>query len=252
MPLIRPSNRKTFPTSFYLSRPLPVTPRAVSLSLLLTVLAAWSSAVSAKSSSSWPVYSGDDAVIRLAVMPLDIRIEAPTPLSGNNLQLLLALSGSNGGIGQLREKASREFSDFLTQQVQQQFGSFFADERVSLVEAGAPLTLHMDFELIIRQKIVDILSRREYDLEKGVMTAYGRFRYRVQGSGDTALHEGGVDISALKLNTRYRTRAPKDGGVVEDTTREATERLLEEIAEEVLDEVEDVLEADSLLTMARR
>ncbi|WP_288131204.1 hypothetical protein [Microbulbifer sp.] len=227
---------------------------AVSLLLFFAVAAGWSSAVFAKASNSWPGYNGQDPVIRLAVTPVEIRIEAPTPLSGNNLQLLLALSGSNGGLGELREKASREFSAYLSQQVQQRFGDFFAGERVHLVDAGAPLTLYTNFDVTIRQKILDIFSRRDYDLEKGTMSAYGQFHYRVQGAvkGATALREGSVDLSSLKLKTHYSTRAPKDGGVVEDTTREATERLLAEMAEEVLDEIEDTLEADALLAMARR
>lgn len=224
-----------------------------SLALILAVSAAVPSLAIAKA-SSWLGYNGDDPVIWLAVAPTDIRIEAPTPLAGNNLQLLLALSGSNGGLGEMREKANREFGEYLDQQVQQQFGEFFDDERVHLVDAGAPLTLHIKFDVKIRQKILDIFNGDDYDLEKGTMVAYGHFQYRVQGAarGALALREGVIDLSKLKLKARYRTRAPKDGGVVEDTTREATESLLADLAEEVLDKVEDDLEADALLALARR
>jgi len=207
----------------------------------------------AKSSDSWLDAGSEDPLIRLAVTPIEIQIDAPTPLTGNNLQLLLALSGTEGGLGELREKASREFSVYLDQQVQRRFGDFFEDERVHLVDSRAPITLHTNFNITIRQKILDILSNKDYDLEKGTMTAYGTFRYRLQGAASApALSEGTVDLAGLDLSARYRTRAPKDGGVVEDTTREATERLLAEIAEEVLDQIEDTLEADSLLELARR
>ncbi|WP_226704008.1 hypothetical protein [Microbulbifer elongatus] len=221
------------------------------LSLALT--AVLSPMVNAKASASWLGYGSEDPVIRLAVTPVEIHIDAPTPMTGNNLELLLALSGSEGGLGGLREKASREFSLYLDQQVQERFGEFFEDERVHLVDSRAPLTLHTKFDIAIRQKILDIFSSKDFDLEKGTMTAYGTFRYRLQGtSGALVLKEGTVDLSELKLRARYSTRAPKDGGVVEDTTREATERLLADMAEEVLDEIEDALEADSLLELARR
>ncbi|WP_143735645.1 hypothetical protein [Microbulbifer mangrovi] len=221
---------------------------------LLVALAAFSPlSAAAKASEGWMGVGSADPLIRLAVTPVEIRIEAPTPLTGNNLELLLALSGSKGGLGDIRKKASEEFSQYLDQQVQMRFGEFFEDERVHLVTNRAPLTLHTDFDVVIRQKILDIFSSKDYDLEKGSMTAYGKFHYRLQGAiGAHVLREGTVDISTLKLHARYRTKAPKDGGVVEDTTREATERLLADIAEEVLDQVEDDLEADALLSLARR
>ena len=247
MPLTRRS------LSISLSFTPQVKRRTVSLLLIFLSLSGWSSSAGAQVSGLWGGYTGDDPAIRLAVAPVDIRIEAPTPLSGSNLQILLALSGSNSGLGEMREKASREFSAYLNQQVQQRFGAFFDDERVHLVDAGAPLSLHTNFDVTIRQKILDIFSGSNYDIEKGTMTAYGEFRYQLLGRDKSgpALREGAVSIAELKLEARYRTRAPKDGGTVEDTTRQATERLLEEIAEEVLDQIEDVLEADSLLEMAR-
>ncbi|WP_299595377.1 hypothetical protein [uncultured Microbulbifer sp.] len=208
---------------------------------------------SAKVSDSWLGAGSEDPLIRLAVTPVNIRIEAPTPLTGNNLELLLALSATNGGLGELRKQASREFSQHLDQQVQNRFGEFFDDERVHLVDSRAPLTLRTDFDVVIRQTIVDIFSGKDYDLEKGTMTAYGKFHYRLQGGADgPVLREATVDIADLDLRARYATRAPKDGGLVEDTTREATERLLAEIAEEVLDRIEDDLEADELLKLARK
>ncbi|HEY8568758.1 hypothetical protein [Microbulbifer sp.] len=220
--------------------------------LFLAVSACLPSAALAKVSSVWPGYNGSDAVTSLAVTPVEIRIEAPTPLAGNNLQLLLALSG-DGDLGELRQKASQEFSDYLNQQVQKRFGDFFTDERVHLVDEGAPLTLHTNFDVRIRQKMNDIVSRNSYDLEKGIMTAYGKFHYRLEGTvkGALALREGTVDISELALQTHYSTRVPKDAGTVEDTTRVATERLLEDIAEEVLDQIENILDADSLVVLAR-
>lgn len=227
--------------------------RSPALSLVVALVAFSPVSVAAKASEGWMGMGSKDPLIRLAVTPVEIRIEAPTPLTGNNLQLLLALSGSNGGLGEIRKKASQEFSQYLDQQVQMRFGEFFADERVHLVDARAPLTLHTNFDISIRQKILDIFSGEDYDLEKGTMSAYGKFHYRLQGATRAfTLREGTVDISKLKLSARYRTRAPKDGGVVEDTTREATEELLAEIAEEVLDRVEDDLEADVLLKLARR
>ncbi|QKX17277.1 hypothetical protein [Microbulbifer sp. YPW1] len=226
--------------------------RRLTFSVLYALLM-FSPVAAAKAPEGWMGMGSEDPVIRLAVTPVEIKIEAPTPLTGNNLQLLLALSGSNGGLGEIRKKASQEFSQYLDQQVQMQFGEFFEDERVHLVDNRAPLTLHTDFNVVIRQKILDIFSSKDYDLEKGSMTAYGEFHYRLQGAiGAHVLREGTVNISKLKLEARYRTKAPKDGGVVEDTTREATERLLAEIAEEVLDQVEDDLEADALLRLARR
>ncbi|MBN8430278.1 hypothetical protein JF535_05350 [Microbulbifer salipaludis] len=222
---------------------------SLSYSALCALLASMPLVADANSDDSWLGVGSEDPLIRLAVAPVEIEIEAPTPLTGNNLELLLALSGG-GGLGEIREKAAREFSLYLDQQVQRRFGDFFEDERVHLVDNRAPLTLHTNFDIAIRQQIVDIRSTRDYDLEKGTMTAYGKFRYRVQGAA--ALREGEVDIADFKLRARYSTRAPKDGGVVEDTTRQATERLLEEIAEEVLDRIEDELEADALLALARR
>ena len=216
------------------------------LSLFL-VVAAFSPAVSmARTSDSWLGLGSKDPLVRLAVTPVEIRIEAPTPLSGNNLELLLAV----GGLGELREKANREFSEYLDHEVQRRFGAFFEGERVHLVDNSAPMTLHTNFDIAIRQKILDIFSGTDYDLEKGTMSAYGKFHYRLQGA--TTLREGTVDLSKLKLSSRYRSRVPRDAGIVTDTTREATERLLAEIAEEVLDEVEDILEAKSLLELARR
>ncbi|WP_105103106.1 hypothetical protein [Microbulbifer pacificus] len=205
-------------------------------------------------STQWEGYTGRDPAIWLAVKPVEIRIDAPTPLKGNNLQLLLALSSVGGGLGEIREKARQEFSDYLNRQVRQHFGEFFADEQVHLVEAGAPLTLHISFDVAIRQKILDIVEAKNHETEKGIMTAYGKFRYRLQGAAaaDHVLREGVLDLSDLNLKERYRTMAPKDGGVVEDTTREAVERLLATIAEEALDQVEDVLEADALLALTRR
>ena len=228
--------------------------RASLLSLSIVTSALSPVTAMAKSSDSWLGLGSEDPLIRLAVTPVEIRIEAPTPLTGNNLELLLALSGSDGGLGEMREKASREFRAYLDREVQQRFGAFFEDERVHLVDSRAPLTLHTDFDIAIRQKILDIFSSKDYDLEKGTMTVYGKFHYRLQGATADApvLREGTIDLSDLDLRARYRTRAPKGGGVVEDTTREATERLLAEIAEEVLDQVEDALEADSLLELARR
>lgn len=224
------------------------------VALLLAVSVCLSSVAAAKASSGWSGYTGSDPALSLTATPVQIHVDAPTPLTGNNLQLLLALSGSDGGLGEMRKKASREFSDYLNQQVQRRFGDFFADERVRVVEADAPLTLHTNFRVTIRQKIIDIVSGKDYDLEKGTMTAYGEFRYRVQGTalGAHALREGTVDLARLNLQARYHTRAPTDGGVVEDTTRQATERLLADIAEQVLDQIEDVLEADALLDLARR
>ncbi|WOX04593.1 hypothetical protein [Microbulbifer pacificus] len=221
--------------------------------LFLAVSACLPSAAFAKVSSVWPGYNGSDAATWLAVAPVEIRIEAPTPLTGNNLQLLLALSG-DGDLGELRQKASQEFSDYLNQQVQKRFGDFFIDERVHLVDEGALLTLSTNFDVRIRQKISDIVSRKNYDLEKGIMIAYGKFHYRLEGPvvGAQALREGTVDISELALQTNYSTLVPKDAGTVEDTTREATERLLADIAEEVLDQIENILEADSLVVLARR
>lgn len=222
--------------------------------LLVAMSVCFPSLAVAAESSGWAGYNGSDPALSLAVAPVEIRIDAPTPLTGNNLQLLLALSGGDGGLGDMRKKASREFSDYLNQQVQQRFGDFFADERVHVVDAGAPLTLHTNFNVTIRQKIHDIVSGKDYDLEKGTMSAYGEFRYRIQGTvaGANTLREGTVDIAELALKARYHTKAPTDGGVVEDTTREATERLLAEIADEVLDQIENVLDADALLDLARR
>lgn len=224
------------------------------LSLVFAVMACLSSSALARGSSNWVGYDGEDPVIWLAVAPAEIKIEAPTPLTGNNLQLLLALSGGASGLGEMREKANRAFSMYLDQEVRERFGEFFEDEEVHLVDAGAPLTLHVNFDVRIRQKILDIVNGKDFDLEKGIMTAYGVFQYRVQGNanGGLVLREGSVDLADLKLKARYRTRAPKDGGTVEDTTREATEHLLAEISEEVIDEVEDALDADALLTLARR
>ncbi|WP_066961553.1 hypothetical protein [Microbulbifer sp. Q7] len=222
---------------------------SLSFRTLGALLASMPLVADANSGDGWLGVGSEDPLIRLAVAPVEIAIEAPTPLTGNNLELLLALSGG-GGLGEIREKAAREFSLYLDQQVQRRFGDFFEDERVHLVDNRAPLTLHTNFDIAIRQQIVDIRSTRDYDLEKGTMTAYGKFHYRVQGAA--ALREGTVDIADFKLRARYSTRAPKDGGVVEDTTRQATERLLEDIAEEVLDRIEDELEADALLALARR
>ncbi|WP_231758300.1 hypothetical protein [Microbulbifer elongatus] len=223
------------------------------LALIFACLTAWSPALSANTATGWSGYTGGEPEFWLSVAPSDIRIEAPTPLTGSNLQILLALSGSNSGLGEMRKKANDAFGVYLKQQVQQQFGAFFDDERVRVVEGAAPLTLHTAFDVTVRQKILDIFSSKEYDVEKGTMTAYGKFHYRLLGSnGDTpALREGSVDIADLKLQARYRTKAPKDGGTVEDTTREATERLLEDLAEELLDELEDILEADALQELAR-
>ncbi|WGL16141.1 hypothetical protein PVT68_15375 [Microbulbifer bruguierae] len=220
--------------------------------LIFAVSVCLPSAAIAKVSSVWPGYNGSDAATWLAVTPVEIQIEAPTPLSGNNLQLLLALS-ADGGLGELRKKANEEFSDYLNQQVQKRFGDFFTDERVHLVDEGAPLTLSTNFQITIRQKIVNVVNRKNYDLEEGTMTAYGTFHYRLEGTaaGAQALREGTVDISDLGLEAGYRNRIPKDAGIVEDTTREASERLLAEIAEEVLDEIENKLNADSLLALAR-
>lgn len=236
--------KRRFPSNFPAVTPL----------LILAASVCLFSVTGASASSGWSGYTGSDPVLSLAATPVEIRIDAPTPLTGNNLQLLLALSGGDGGLGDMRKKASQEFSDYLNQQVQRRFGEFFDDERVRLVDAGAALTLHTNFSVTIRQKIIDIVSGKDYDLEKGIMTAYGEFRYRIQGTalGAHALREGSVDIARLNLEARYLTRAPTDGGVVEDTTRQATERLLEDIAEEVLDQIEDVLEADALLDLARR
>ena len=227
---------------------------AVSLSLVFAVMACLSSPAFAKASNNWVGYNGEDPVIWLAIAPAEIKIEAPTPLSGNNLQLLLALSGGASGLGEMREKANREFSIYLDQQLREQFGEFFEDEEVHLVDAGAPLTLYVNFDVRVRQKILDIVNGKDFDLEKGIMTAYGVFQYRVQGNGKggLVLREGTVDLADLELKARYRTRAPKDGGTVEDTTREATERLLAEMSEEIIDEIEDALDADALLTLARR
>ena len=239
----------TFPLSFR-----PSFARALATSLFLMLATTWSPATAAKASATWSGYNGDDPVIWLAVTPVEIQIEAPTPLTGSNLEILLALSGSNSGLGEMREKASREFSAYLSQQVQLRFGEFFEDERVHLVDGAAPLTLNTDFDVTIRQKILDIFSGSDYDIEKGTMTAYGQFRYRLMGNveGAPALREGVVDIARLKLKASYRTKAPRDGGTVEDNTREATEQLLEEMAEEVLDQIEDVLEGDALLALARQ
>ncbi|WP_295798149.1 hypothetical protein [uncultured Microbulbifer sp.] len=239
-------------TPFIISRVSPCV--AVSLLLFLLVAAVAPLTAVAEDSGGWFGARSDDPLISLAVTPVEIHIEAPTPLTGNNPALLLALSGTDGGLGALREKARGEFRQYLDQQVQMRFGEFFKDERVHLVDGGAPLTLHTDFNIVIRQKILDIFSNKDYDLEKGTMRAYGRFHYRLVGTnaGAPALREGTVNIADLDLRSRYRTRAPKDAGVVEDTTREATEELLAEIAEEVLDQVEDALEADALLELARR
>ncbi|MCK7596238.1 hypothetical protein M0G74_03025 [Microbulbifer sp. CAU 1566] len=214
-------------------------------------------AVAAESGNiaGWPLFADGVPAIHLAVAPMEVTVEAPTPLTGNNLQLLLALSGSNGGLGEMKNKAMQEFAQHLEQQVQQRFGEFFVDEKVKLVTQGAPLSLHTKFTVVIRQRMNDIFNGADYDLEKGTMNAYGNFRYQLLGFDRTGkevpLKQGRVDIADLRLKADYRTRAPKDGGVVEDTTRQATERLLEEIAEEVLDKVEDDLEAGSLLKLAR-
>lgn len=208
----------------------------------------------AGSLDGWPQLATNEPAIRLEVAPVQVSIEAPTPLTGNNLQLLLALSGTEGGLGDMKKKAMQEFSDYLVQQVQIRFGEFFVDEEIQLVSQGAPVILHTNFDILIRQKMVDIFSNKDVDVEKGVMNAYGSFQYRLQGlSGSRKgnLREGKIDIAELKLQTKYHTRAPKDGGVVDDSTREATEQLLMEIAEEVLDEIEDDLEASSLLKLAR-
>ena len=227
---------------------------AVSLSLVFAVMACLSSSAFAKASNNWVGYNGEDPVIWLAIAPAEIKIDAPTPLTGNNLQLLLALSGGAAGLGEIREKANREFSMYLEEQVRERLGEFFEDEEVHLVDTGAPLTLHVNFDVRVRMKILDIVNDKDFDLEKGTMTAYGVFDYRVQGKGKggLVLREGSVDLADLKLQARYYTRAPKDGGVVEDTIREATERLLTEMSEEIIDEIEDALDADALLTLARR
>ncbi|WP_226663557.1 hypothetical protein [Microbulbifer aggregans] len=209
----------------------------------------------AGSLDGWPQLATNEPSIRLQVAPVEVSIEAPTPLTGNNLQLLLALSGTEGGLGDMKKKAMQEFSDYLVQQVQVRFGEFFVDENVQLVSGGAPVILHTNFDILIRQKMVDIFSNRDVDVEKGVMNAYGSFRYRLEsisGSRKGDLREGRVNIADLELQKKYQTRAPKDGGVVEDSTREATEQLLMDIAEEVLDEIEDDLEASSLLKLAGR
>ncbi|MFV8781368.1 hypothetical protein ACNKU7_02990 [Microbulbifer sp. SA54] len=209
----------------------------------------------AGSLDGWPRLATNDPAIRLEIAPVEVTIEAPTPLTGNNLNLLLALSGTNGGLGDMKKQAMQDFADYLTQQVQLRFGEFFVDEEVLLVTEGAPVVLYTSFDIVIRQKMNDIFSGAEFDIEKGVMNAYGSFQYRIQGRNGTrqeGLREGKVEIAKLKLRRNYVTRAPKDGGVVEDTTQEATEYLLAEIAKEVLDQIEDDLEASSLLKLAGR
>ncbi len=253
MPLRLPLSHFPTPESHPVHSPRSKTLPLV-LALMLSCLTAWSPALSANTASGWSGYTGGEPEFWLSVAPSDIRVEAPTPLTGSNLQILLALSGSNSGLGEMRKKANDAFAVYLNQQVQQQFGEFFDDERVRVVDSAAPLTLHTEFDVTVRQKILDIFSSSDYDVEKGTMTAYGKFHYQLLGSqaGAPALREGSVDIADLKLQARYRTKAPKDGGTVEDTTREATERLLEELAEEVLDEMEDILEVDALQDLARK
>lgn len=81
MPL-NPLKPFTFPVIRSVAPPLLV---------LLAVFSCWSPLAHAKASSALSGYEGSDLAFRLAVTPVGIRIDAPTPLSGNNLELLLLL-----------------------------------------------------------------------------------------------------------------------------------------------------------------
>lgn len=193
---------------------------------------------------------GDDGETpSLALVPAEIALDVPTPVQGDDLDLLLAQAGSGHGLSALKEKAAREFTAHLQRELYVQLQAFFTDEEVPVVQQEGYLTLHNFLDISAGKKLNDLKNSGGHQVERGILELAGDYHYRLENSAGEPLRERRIDIAELGVKKRYRVS--RSGGEVEDTTGEAIEMALTEMVERLLDRIEDDLEADELRELAR-
>lgn len=218
-----------------------------------TLLALLTSAVlmSSHSASAQQGFFGDDGQAPSVTLNAgNIRLDVPTPVSGNDLALLLA-QANNGGLSQLKSQAAARFSGHLQQALDALLREHFEDEEVPLVQQGGFLTLRSQVEATISKQLTDLNNSDRYETERGTLKVSGEFRYQLVSLNGQMLREKRIDLGDLRLEQRYRVRTAHRSGETEDSTDEAIEEMLEEMAEQLLDRIEDQLEADELQKLAQ-
>ncbi|SDK40357.1 hypothetical protein [Microbulbifer yueqingensis] len=193
-------------------------------------------------------FGGDDEYRpSLLLQPSEITFAGPTPMDGQNLQLLLSLPN---GLGELQRQASAQFEAHLQNEIQAHLTELFNDEEIPLVENSGELVLDSAVEISIRQQIREVKKFDRYDSERGSLKVYGKFRYTLRDRQGAMLDQQQVDLEKLGVERRYLTRTPRDGGMVEDSTGPAVEKVLSDLVDEIIDVVEDRLEAGKLQQLA--
>lgn len=195
-------------------------------------------------------FSDDGQTPSVTLASGEIRLDVPTPVSGNDLALLLA-QASSGGLSQLKNEAAARFSTHLRQAMAERLRELLTDEDVPLVQQGGFLTLHTQFDAGISKQLTDLKNSDRYETERGTLLVSGEFRYWLSSVSGQTLREKRIDLGDLRLENRYRVRTNHRSGEIEDSTDEAIEEMLEEMADQLLDRIEDQLEADELRQLAR-
>ncbi|GAA5524691.1 hypothetical protein Maes01_01248 [Microbulbifer aestuariivivens] len=191
------------------------------------------------------LFGDDQPPPSVTLASTDIRLDVPTPTTGNDFAALLA-QASSGGLSEMKQEAAERFSNHLRQAMQERLRQYLRDEEVPLVEQGGQLTLHTQFDAGISKQLTELKSSDRYETERGTLLIGGGFLYRLSSADGKSLREERIDLGELRLQPRYKVRTDLRSGEVEDSTDEAIEESLEKMAERLLDRIEDQLEADAL------
>ncbi len=192
---------------------------------------------------------GDTTNPSLTLAPVEIVLNVPTPVNGNNLDLLLA-RGSGNSLSALKEQATRKFTAQLRSEWYDRLREFFVDEEVPLVQRDGFLTLHSFLDISVSTQLTDLKSSGNFEVERGTLKLSGDFHYQLKNPAGATLQGQSFDIADLRVQEKYLVKTPNGGGEVEDTTDAAIERALAKVVRRLLDRIEDQLEADQLREMA--
>ncbi|WGL15456.1 hypothetical protein PVT68_11820 [Microbulbifer bruguierae] len=218
--------------------------RGLAFAGLLTI----TSATQAQSS----FWGGNDQVPSLNIAPATLRIDVPMPVSGDDLQLMLAQAANGGGLADLKQEAVRTYTQHLQGELTRLLHDHLEDERIPLVKQEGVLTLQNDLKLKVIKHLSAMKPKGDYDLEQGNVALSGEFHYLLKHNDGTTLQEKHIALRDLGITSKYRVRNYRDGRTNDDNTEEAIKDALSKLAEELMESLEDDLEADKLREIAAR
>ncbi|MFD2309832.1 hypothetical protein [Microbulbifer halophilus] len=209
--------------------------------LIVAGLLTFSSAIAAQAG-----FSGDEQNPTLHIVPTEIAMDVPMPVSGANLTALLARADNGASLSDLKEAALRKYRRHLRDRLSLQLNAFFTDEAVPLVAREGLLTLQNRLDIKVIKHLSNLKNEGDYELERGTVELKGRYYHRLRDVAGRTLREYNLDIADLGVREEYRVRKPRSGGTAEDNTEEAIKLALSGMVEEILDEIDGELDAGEL------